>query len=434
MTETRGAPPVAYSSDSIFPAGDSASPGVKEGNFADLRAYLLGGVVPVTALAKPGFFNFKASSFPRWSAALAAHRAGKSRAFIACVGDSVTRGVGSNPASATADLVRRSWPSVLAEALNEMPKTKATANSVWCDGFFSMDGSDDLSDADPRVSWEAGWQTHPTMFTAGGKSFLYPSSAAGEGKFNFDLTIGATGPFEDDTVNVHVIKSPGNGRILVTTNDGAEFVVGDDTTGPNGVGVITGTRADFFDSPWTIQRNSADPGTNLQFFGIESYKSSDKPIGVWNMGASGSLVHDWVSDNQPYNFVEVIQSLSVNLTIVCLTINDWANNTPENNYKNDLQEIITAAIVPGDVLLVVGVPSNIATAPEARQKEFAGFVKELAETNDIPVLDLSERWISQALFPMRGLYYDGLHPSDVGSTDIGYLVAQVVGNPGAFTG
>lgn len=36
--------------------------------------------------------------------------------------------------------------------------------------------------------------------------------------------------------------------------------------------------------------------------------------------------------------------------------------------------------------------------------------------------------------PSRGLYSDGLHPSNVGYADIGFLVAQVIGNPGYFFG
>lgn len=41
MTETRGGTPVDYADDSIFPAGDSVSPGVKEATFADFKDYIL---------------------------------------------------------------------------------------------------------------------------------------------------------------------------------------------------------------------------------------------------------------------------------------------------------------------------------------------------------------------------------------------------------
>lgn len=45
MTETRGGPPVDYADDSVFPAGDSVSPGVKEGTFAAFKAWLLAGFI-----------------------------------------------------------------------------------------------------------------------------------------------------------------------------------------------------------------------------------------------------------------------------------------------------------------------------------------------------------------------------------------------------
>lgn len=43
MTETRGATPVAYDATSIFAAGDSVTPGVKEATFGDLRDWILAG-------------------------------------------------------------------------------------------------------------------------------------------------------------------------------------------------------------------------------------------------------------------------------------------------------------------------------------------------------------------------------------------------------
>lgn len=44
MTETRGGPPVAYDATSIFAAGDSVSPGVKEATFGDFRTWLRAGL------------------------------------------------------------------------------------------------------------------------------------------------------------------------------------------------------------------------------------------------------------------------------------------------------------------------------------------------------------------------------------------------------
>lgn len=392
--------------------------------------------VKITRMRRPGFYNFRASSFLRWSTALASHRSGLARALVACLGDSTVRGVGSNgePASADINIIRHSWPTVLAHTLNEMPLTKATANSLWCDGFFGMNDAQDLGDADPRVTWEAGWQSHPTMFVAGGRSFLYPETAAGVGRFNFNPSTGFPGPHEDDTVDVHFISFPGNARILVTTNDAATFVAGTDTAGPVGLYTLTGSRAAHFETAWTVQRSADSPDANLQFFGIESYKAADKPIGVWNMGASGSRVANWVDDNQPYSFINVIPYLRPQLSIICLTINDWAFDTPEAEYKADMQLIIDRCLLKGDVLLVVGVPSNEGTAPIVRQQAFAGYVRDMADFNDLPMIDLSERWVAQSIIADFGRYYDGLHPSRTGYADIGYLLGQVVGNPGAFYG
>lgn len=395
-------------------------------NMPALRAYL-------DALAQQVVTVGRRAYMPRWSAALAAHRLGQSRAKIACIGDSNTRGVGSNPSSATADLLRRSWPTVMAQELSKMPNTKAVSDSVWCDGYFGLTGSGNLGVADPRVTWETGWQSHPSLFVAGGKALHYPAAQSGTGRINFDFTVG-NADLETDTVDVYFVKFPGYGDILLTTNNAAEFIASTNTNGASGVGKLTGTRSSFKDMEWTIQRSSSTPDVDLIIYGVETYTAADNPISVWNMGASGSKVADWVADNQPYSFINAIQVLAPDLSIICLTTNDAAANTNGVTYRANLQTIVDKCLISGDVLLMIGIPSNVETATEEEQAAFAAIVRELAAENDLPLIDLQARWISQSAFPLRGLYFDGVHASQKGHFDVGYTAAQIVGNPGVYLG
>lgn len=383
---------------------------------------ITGGDISVDILKRPGFYNFNSNSFPRWSAALAKQQCLVSQAKMAIIGDSTTSGVGSNPSSATSNSRVNAYPAIMAKVLNLQPETKAQANSIWCDG---LEGSN-IGTFDPRITLASGWVIHPTLFCAGGKAFYDPTT----GSPNLTFNVGAG--IETDTLDIYAVRFPGYADIVVTTN--GTFNGSGSTNGASGIVKITVTRSADKTMPWVIQKSGFTPSADLLIVGLDAYVAADKPISVWNMGASGSKVADWVADNQPYSFINAIQVFAPDLSIICLTINDWAANTPEATYKSGLQQMITSCLVTGDVLLVVGVPSNTGTAPIQRQKDFARFVKELAKTNNLPVVDLSERWISQALYPSRGNYYDGLHPSISGYRDIAHLLANLTGNPGFYNG
>ena len=147
------------------------------------------------------------------------------------------------------------------------------------------------------------------------------------------------------------------------------------------------------------------------------------------MGASGSRVRHWAEGGEPYNFRNALPQIGPDLTLICLTINDWAAGTSSASYKSDLQTMIDAASVTGDVALMVGVPSNEGVASIGAQDAIAAYMHEVANANNILSLDLRYRWVGQDYMPMRGFYFDGLHPSNVGYSDIGQYVARMIGNP-----
>jgi lysophospholipase L1-like esterase len=401
--------------------------------------------VNVSKMRRPGFYNFKATSLVRWSSALAAHRAGISRAYIACIGDSTTRGVGSNPApdSADIDILRNSWPSVMAKAFNQMPGIKATAESVWGDGMFGLGDSQDITAADPRVSFEPGWTTSlPSIgnqFVLGGNAFHDPAGNAGSPRFDFAASVST------DSARAVFVRFPGYADAVISS-DAVHFAGPGITTGPDGIVIVdvtrtvpeapawTGTETEFFELPWTVQKEAVDSDFNLTLVGFEAYNAADKPIGIYNMGGSGTTPAIWVADNQAYSFINAIQALDIDLHIICHTINPWAQNVPEATYKAQMRTMIEACLVKGDVLLMVGVPSNIGTAPIERQVAYSRYVRDLADEYDLPALDLREMWISQTFRPELGRYYDGLHPSKKGYSQKGYLLATILANPEAFYG
>lgn len=360
---------------------------------------------------RDGLFNWGAQRLPRWTAALAKARAGVGVAKVACVGDSTTSGVGSNPASATADCRRRAFPARLAEAMRARFNVKADASSVWCDGF---EGGN-LTVFEPRLNMGAGWTVSAT-FVAGGRALI--DSTTNSNKLSFNPG------FVTDKLDLYYVKFPGYADVVVSTAD--VFNASTSTAGVAGVGKLTVTRAVASAAAWDIQKSTNTPNVTLMIVGMDAYLSTDHNVSVWNMGASGSKVSHWATGAENYDFRNAIQTIAPDLSIVNLTINDWSQGTAENSYKTDLQTIITACQVTGDVLLTVGVPSNVAAASAEEQASTAAWAYDLARTNGIPLVDLSYRWIAQAYRPERGLYFDGQHPSNVGYADLGNHFAEVV--------
>lgn len=394
-----------------------------------------------TSFRRPGFYNLGGDSLPRWSAALAAHRAGELvstydgdtlvgnlPARIAILSNSVGRGVGSNGVSA-ADLLVNAWPSVMTELLGAMPGTSAHANGVFGDGFFGMAG---LEAADPRIAFDAGWVIHPTLFSLGGKAFYDPYTNLTSPPLTYDPGV------DTDTLDVYFVAFPGYADFIVTVD--GDFNGSQGTNGAANLLKATFTRDADFDLPWVILKAGGTADKDLLIAGVEAYMADDRKIAVANMSVSGGKTSHYAADNQNYSFRNALPKYAPHLSIIPLLINDTVANTPEATFKAEAQVIIDAAQRTGDVLLVIDNPIAAGAAPVERQLQFGGFIRDLADANSngggvgLPVIDLSERWIAQDLMPNRGLYADGLHPSKVGARDIGQMFAHVVGNPGYFFG
>lgn len=364
-----------------------------------------------------GAYNLHPGKLSRIRAALARHRAGVGTAKIAFVGDSTTAGVGSNPAAGNTDIRRRAYPAVLAQILRDRYGLKTTAMSVFGDGWET---AANIMTADPRLTGfgAGGWSVFSTM-VPGGHAFRDATTTSPA------LTFTPSTAVATDRLDVWVLVYPGYGDLVVTT--AGVYNGAGSSNGPAGVKKYTISRT-ASTAPWTLQKSSATPSAELIVLGIQARVSADNAVEIWNMGAAGSKVFDWANPNEPWNARNALKhaDFAPDLTSIGLTINDWAQGTTETNYKNALATLVEGGLVTGDVLLQVGVPSNIGTASLARQAEVTGWMLAIAEQYDVPCIVWPDRWVSQSFDPMRGLYFDGLHPSNVGYQDIAAALARVI--------
>lgn len=339
----------------------------------------------------------------KWRAAVARARTGGAPAKLALIGDSTTRGMGANGAVFGSNLAAKAYPSVLAAALT---KTLLPAQN---NSFFG-NGASTLTADDTRVTMTGGWAaggilgvgasvittsaTGVLTFTptANCKTFdIYYLQGGGLGSFNID--VGGVGTTLVNTAGTSQIKK-------------ATIVAGSSSLAPLNITWVSG--ACF------VQ-------------GVEGRDPADL-ISVWNMGWAASKAADWNNAaNATFGPQFTLSQYLPDLTIICLTINDGSAATISPTYQSDLQALITQASITGDVALMIGVPSNTATASAANQATCLAVNQALSVSNGIPLIDLSYRWGSYAVSNPLGMYFDNVHPTAQGYADVAGAVQRMVG-------
>lgn len=347
------------------------------------------------------------SGLPKWRAALDRANAGGPRAKIACVGDSTTSGMGANIVSASEDSREKAYPQQLANVLVSKFGIRADASSIWGNGNAS-----DISLFDPRIKLGAGWSIGDTFF-AGGWPFAHRSDLPGF------LSFKPSAP--TDTLDIHYFMQPDYGTIEVSTNGIVHQSA--QTAGAQGISKLT-VKRNRSGSMWDI-RKVTNTGS-VVIVGLDAYDAASTNASVWNMGSSGSTIGTWMEGR----FATVSPAVAPDLTIICLTINDWVAGTPSDKYNAGIQALIDTGKKTGDVLLMVGVPTRDGdAAPVSRQKVYADYIRTLASKNNLPLIDLVYSWKSQESLWEKGYYFDGMHPSAQGYLEIAATVADFIGTP-----
>lgn len=141
----------------------------------------------------------------------------------------------------------------------------------------------------------------------------------------------------------------------------------------------------------------------------------------------------------------MIDVLKADLLIITLGINDWNLRRSIADLKTDLGALITRQMASGtnagggtkaagDVLLVWNPQPDLASLPAGSSagptwQQYRDAYYEIADTFNVPLLDMGERWKDYATGNAMGLFGDGIHPSDAGSYDIAPAVRRAILNP-----
>jgi lysophospholipase L1-like esterase len=352
-----------------------------------------GGVLGRARLAVP--------DLPVWSAAVRTMQAGGREARLLCIGDSVTQGYGAVSGGWTPNGRAGAWPERLA-AMMSGRGLPASAASVA--GACAADGaSGGYSAYDPRVTMGAGWGVN-ALTGMGGKLFSGAASSPGMWSFQPD------GPV--DRFDLWAVTNTALGVLTVET-DGAVRATASTTKAAS----MEVTTVAFPETAGPVSVRWASGGAVFIAGGV-AWRSDVRRARVINAGWGGARIADWITTDQPYRAYGSIPAAAPDLSVVCLTINDWNAGTAVATYKAGLGTLVDRCLTTGDVLLMTGCPSDPAQgkASYAAQTALRDAVFDVAATRGLAApID------GTALFGgsfAGGLMFDSVHPNAAGQARI----------------
>ncbi len=282
----------------------------------------------------------------------------------------------------------------------------ASAASVA--GAGAADGaSGGYSSYDPRVTLGAGWGVN-ALTGMGGKLFSGAASSTGVWSFQPDRPVDRFDLWAvtNTALGVLTVETDGLVRATVNTTKAASMEV---------------TTVAFPETAGPVSVRWASGGAVFIAGGV-AWRSDVKRARVINAGWGGARIADWITTDQPYRAYGSILAAAPDLSVVCLTINDWNAGTAVATYKAGLGTLVDRCLTTGDVLLMTGCPSDPAQgkASYATQAAIRDAVFEVAATRGLAApID------GTALFGggfAGGLTFDSVHPNAAGQARIAEAV------------
>ena len=371
---------------------------------------------PFSGSAFPPFvYNYSPLVLPNWRAALGKVKAGATirNAKILMIGDSTTEGAYSNN-STIGDWVKLAPAALLAKMFNNIG---ISANNNSCFGF---NGNDIAHDS--RWVQGTGWIFDATPMLGG----YAIHAGSGSTALTFLPNVNC------DTFKCWLLKNTGLATIAVNINGGTNTTVNENTAASFTSQTITNALGAN-----TLNVNWSSGTGNVYFGGVEAYNSAVASVNICNAGWDGSTSTSWNDSSSAWSPLNTIASFAPDLTIITLGINDWENSIPLATSQSNLQAIITAAKVVGDVILCSGVPSNPAQGvTTATQLTYVSMMQSLAASNGIIFMDIFNRWVNWTVSNNLGFYTtasagvgNNLHPQGAGYADWADFLFSVISNP-----
>jgi lysophospholipase L1-like esterase len=334
-------------------------------------------------------YNFTASSMRKWRNALARAENGGNPARINAFGDSIVVGFGGTPDYRTA-----AWPTNLAKKLKDRFGEPGTGT------VFLTPGAADARVVSnwPQVTQGYGVFSHMTGFAS---AAITPTAFTPE--------------MQTDGFSVYVLHASGGAQVGLSVDGGAvtTFNIAAPNAGIQKFSISTTLGMHTYRVHWVA---------GLVFhLGMEATVSGSKVM-VSRVGKGGSTVADLIAHPLDPNghigdsLSVAVDALSPDLSVIAFGHNEYLQQIPIATFKANMQTLISRAKVKGSVILETQVP-NQSPNNTIPQSAYDQALYELADSNDIALIDTSVRWGSYATANTALLYSDGTHPANAGYLD-----------------
>lgn len=342
--------------------------------------------------------------FPKLRVALSKVRAGTADAKILCVGDSTTSGIG---AAGTEGGTPNSFPYQIASQLNSYIPTARG---------LGIPPSILAGNPDSRWTAGAGW----SLLTLGwgeGADYVGAANAAG--------SLVYADPVLADRYDVYYATNSGLGTITAVATGGS--TVNQSTSAAGGVGKVTVSAASAATTNTITLTNVS--GAAIHILAVEPWHSTVKRVRVGNAGVGSSTTTKWVQSEATFGGPGAIRAYAPDLTILSLGINDATNAVSVATFMANMQLLINAAKISGDILIMSPFPS--ASGALANQITWEPQYAAALKAGTEPYLDLFQRFGqpgTDTTFDLN-MMNDQVHPNAMGYADLAQLltvgIAQV---------
>lgn len=351
-------------------------------------------------------YNPNARKLKKARAAFGKVRNGTSNARVLLVGDSTVTGSGANGPGYVAGGRAKNLPVRLAQLMNSyMIPTRA-------DAIIGSGGTSSYTTFDPRIT-KASWAENAGLNSALGNAFSSSTNGA-------VLTFTPTNSF--DSVQVWYPRAASQGTFTVDIGGASSTAVN-----ASGANALLSTTVTATLGTATVNITKTNTSANY-VLGIRTWNSAAKEVEIFQAGWSGAVASQFVVTTNAWDSKNQITDLAPDLTIIDITINDAIAATSIATYKANLQSLVTACLLSGDVIMSTGIPSIISSQSLATQQTFIDAAAEVAATNNIMFVDIWRRFESYEISQPVGFYADTLHPSGTGYADWASALFNVIRN------
>jgi lysophospholipase L1-like esterase len=354
-----------------------------------------------------GTYNESSSSLRRARVALASHNASLFK--IVAAGDSTVLGANANGPQST-----DSWPSQLSKLLAAQEAKQASTGVVY---FLNY-----AIGVDPRIELNGVW----ALANVG------PFNNAGKQSNTSGSEIVFTPTIPVDSFTIYYVKATDTGSFSYKVDAGSATTINSTAASttystvvvPAGAAGTHSLTITSLDANYTriigVEGTNGTTGTVVTRAGLGGAMASSFTVGS-SIGLAGSI--------------GTFDALTPNLVILGFGVNEYLQQIPIATYKTNMQTIIDRAKTAGaDVVMLTGVPNND-TSKAISQVQYRQAQYDLADTNDLAVIDIDYLWGSYATSNASplALYGDVTHPNTKGYRDIAANVYALITSGGRLS-